>query len=133
MALMFSRVPKNKTEAAFIEAAGRAGYAVYKRGWPDFLITNGNRICAVEVKPHNHGLRGPQITVMKLLTSRGVPCFVWTPTTGFDPFEVGIHKSTGPTTTIYHSSKMSKDKSSSNRACGKVEKKPRSNAWWNMK
>ena len=80
---------KNPAEAQFHKAAVDAGYTVTKRGWPDFFCIRDSKICLVEVKPDSkitrkpQGLKRDQELVLRHLASFGVPCYRWTPITGF--------------------------------------------------
>ena len=75
---------KNAAEEAFRVAAGRAGWLVSKRGWPDFICVKGARFMAVEVKAvRRRTLKREQLKVMELLAGKGVECFRWSPGGGF--------------------------------------------------
>jgi hypothetical protein len=78
--------PKNNAEAMCFDELSQKGWAVTKRGWPDFFCINEKgEICLVEVKPrHAHPLKQNQETVMKQLSKYGVKCFKWTPDGGFE-------------------------------------------------
>lgn len=93
-----SKRPKNKPEGLFHDWAIQQGYLITKRGWPDFFIAikNSGQIALIEVKPHNgRCLSRHQSVVMLALAAFGVPCFRWSPETGFT--RIGIrhpHKDT---------------------------------------
>lgn len=58
-----------------------------KRGWPDFSFFHEGDLYCVEVKPKaGRLLKRDQQRVMDGLAEHGVPCFVWTPDTGFIPW-----------------------------------------------
>lgn len=90
------KVPHNRHEARFYEAAHAAGWTAVKRGWPDFLCWCGDRIIAVEVKPGLNVLSTAQSIVMPKLAAAGVECYCWSPEMGWsrangepdDPFPV---------------------------------------------
>lgn len=78
----------NPTEALFRIKAIRAGWRISKKGWPDFLCSKGDRVVAVEVKPDvgETELRKEQREVMSFLSSKGIACFRWSPTRGFQKY-----------------------------------------------
>ena len=81
------RVLKNKSEREFQIWAEEKGWTVSKRGWPDFFCKNERgEVVLVEVKSaQRYRLRKDQWGVMEELVKFGVPCYKWTPDTGFVP------------------------------------------------
>jgi hypothetical protein len=78
------RRPRNPAEGAFFDAASEAGWAPWKRGWPDFFLSRGGEVALVEVKPRrSQGPSARQRAVLEALAAYGVPCYVWTPGGGF--------------------------------------------------
>lgn len=77
------RCPKNPAEAAFFKTATEAGWVVTKRGWPDFFCFRGEELALVEVKPPRGKLKREQEIVLRSLSSFGVPCYRWSPDTGY--------------------------------------------------
>jgi hypothetical protein len=78
------RRPKNAAEGAFWDRATSEGWAVSRRGWPDFFLERGGRIALVEVKPHRgRRLKTEQRRVLLALAAYGVPCYQWCPDGGF--------------------------------------------------
>ena len=78
------RQRKNGPEAEFHRKARDHGFEPTKRGWPDFLIfrPDGSAF-AVEVKSTENRRPGRyQQRVLDLLTSHGIPCFVYRPDSG---------------------------------------------------
>lgn len=74
--------PKNYAEGWCYDELSRKGYVLTKRGWADFFCFKDDEIMCVEVKPTiKHNLKREQHKVMKALSERGIPCFVWTPET----------------------------------------------------
>jgi hypothetical protein len=74
----------NKTETAFAKRAQAKGYAVLRRGWPDFLLMRQRsdksfEFLAVEVKRAGDVIRPDQVTMHAALSQMGVRVFVWTP------------------------------------------------------
>ncbi len=76
---------RSGAEASFVHRATQAGYEVIKRGWPDFLITKGDKVFAVEVKRCGEPLTPAQKEVMAILRKLGVKCKVYRtgPSRGF--------------------------------------------------
>lgn len=78
------RRPRNNwAEGKFYDWAKSCGFAITRRGWPDFIITRGgDDTMLVEVKPPGYKLKQCQSEIMKYLASFGVPCYLWTPDKG---------------------------------------------------
>lgn len=73
-----ARIYKNKAEREFIQIMNKKGVYTTKRGWPDFICVSLNHVFFVEVKHNNsHPLKKEQLSIMKLLTNHGLPCFRW--------------------------------------------------------
>ena len=82
--MIVSRVVKNDAERAFQLAADAAGWTVRKKGYPDFFCMRDGKIALVEVKPTARCRPSKhQRVVMKALSKLGVPCYLWTPESGF--------------------------------------------------
>lgn len=77
------REPSNRSEAKFFQQASKAGYTVFRKGWPDFLIKKDDKVYAVEVKPWGKKQTKAQKEVMSILVQLGIKCFLWTPILGF--------------------------------------------------
>lgn len=77
--------PKNTAEGLLFDLVARRGRVAIKRGWPDFsFVSASGRLVCIEVKPRaTFGLSSDQYNVMVGLAKYGVPCFWWTPETGF--------------------------------------------------
>lgn len=61
-----------------------AGWAVTKRGWPDFICFKDGKMIVVEVKAFpTVGLDWEQKRVLCALASFGIPCYLWSPRAGF--------------------------------------------------
>ena len=72
--------PGAVAEKAFIEWAANRDYAPSKRGWPDFMMTQGEDLIAVEVKQHRYvPLSVDQQRVIQALLAHGIRCYVWSP------------------------------------------------------
>lgn len=80
--LNFNPKNPNTTEAAFTRRATSLGWAVIKRGFPDYICWQGNQVIFVEVKPEGDDLSIYQQLVMQLLLGLGLQCFKWTPLKG---------------------------------------------------
>ena len=80
--LNFNPQNKNITEAAFTRRATSLGWAVIKRGFPDYICWQDKQVIFVEVKPEGYELSVYQQIVMQLLMSLGLECFKWTPIKG---------------------------------------------------
>ncbi len=76
----FSRV--NPTEQLFVQRATtkRLG-KVYRCGWPDFLIENGEDLFCVEVKCGVDPIRPRQVATFSALERRGIRVYIWNPST----------------------------------------------------
>ncbi len=75
----------NVTESAFADRALKKGWAVLRRGWPDFLLMREKsdksfEFMAVEVKRDSDIMRPDQIVMHAALAALGVRVFIWTPT-----------------------------------------------------
>lgn len=84
--LGYQRTPRNTAEREFAEGMRERGWEVCKRGWPDFFCVRASdgQVILVEVKPYaDRDLKHEQSVVMKALAAYGVPCFRWSPGTGF--------------------------------------------------
>lgn len=82
-----SRRPKNIAEGKFYDQAVADNKSVTKRGWPDFieLDEKTNEIRLVEIKPHkNRKLKNNQSFILKRLSEYGVPCYRWSPDSGYE-------------------------------------------------
>ena len=78
----------NDAEAHFEEEMLGNGWAVSKRGWPDFICYRGDEVIFVEVKHReNCSLSKPQRTVMEILRKHGLKCFRWDTRLGFTTLE----------------------------------------------
>lgn len=67
-------------ERAFIEWAKAQSLTPSKRGWPDFLMVEGDDVIAVEVKQHRFvPLSADQHRVTQALIAYGIRCCVWSP------------------------------------------------------
>lgn len=82
---MNQRKPKNRAEGQFFEEAQREGWIITKRGWPDFFCMLNGKVALIEVKPYaDRELKREQYVVMRALAGYGVPCFRWSPDSGFE-------------------------------------------------
>jgi len=89
-ALRGSRLPSNEAEAAFYRCAKNEGWVVSKRGWPDFMCFRGEDVRVVEVKPRKgNSPFKHQVQVLTALQRLGVPCYLWSPDGGWQPFGSG--------------------------------------------
>lgn len=76
------RVYRNGPEAKFVALAAAKGWAVTKRGWPDFLVRiNKNSYAVVEIKPRTTKgtlklLKKQQLECLLFFRSKGIPCYV---------------------------------------------------------
>jgi len=73
---------KNLAESAFTRRATSLGWAVIKRGFPDYICWKGKQVIFVEVKPEGDELSVYQQIVMQLLLGIGLQCFKWSPIRG---------------------------------------------------
>ena len=72
------RTYKNTAEENFCQFIESLGFNVSKRGWPDFICWQNDRLICVEVKDTaRHPLKKEQKFVMQKLSSFGIPCFRW--------------------------------------------------------
>ena len=79
------RKPKNRAEGECFDLLRKNGWTPTKRGWPDFFCLKDGKVCAIEVKPHKGSLlKQNQIAVMGILSSFGIPCYLWSPDGGFE-------------------------------------------------
>lgn len=81
-----TRRPKNKAEGKLFDEMLERGLLCTKRGWPDFSIwdQHDNLLGVVEVKPRPHlPLKDSQSRMMRALSRRGIPCYRWSPSSGF--------------------------------------------------
>ena len=77
------RKPRNEAEGMLYEQMSAQGWALTKRGWPDFFCTKGDDICVVEVKPRaKTPLKPNQRNIMEKLKAYGVKFYRWDPDTG---------------------------------------------------
>ena len=77
------RKPRNEAEGMLYEQMSAQGWALTKRGWPDFFCIKGDDICVVEVKPRaKTPLKPNQRIIMEKLKAYGVKCCRWDPDTG---------------------------------------------------
>lgn len=77
------RKPRNEAEGMLYEQMSAQGWALTKRGWPDFFCIKGDDICVVEVKPRaKTPLKPNQRIIMEKLKAYGVKCYRWDPDTG---------------------------------------------------
>lgn len=80
------RVLRNNAEESFRRLAVEKGWLPCKRGWPDFICEKDGKIILVEIKDHRRRvLKREQLRVLQLLSAYGVPCYRWSPETGFVP------------------------------------------------
>ena len=82
------RCPKNKAEGALFRQLSARGWILSKKGWPDFFAIHPgkNRLALIEVKPRRgRQLKRQQRAVMQVFSLFNVPCFLWTPDSGFTP------------------------------------------------
>ncbi len=70
----------NQNEQAFVRRAGvkRIGH-LYRAGWPDFLIENGDDLYCVEVKAGTDNMSARQAASFGALERRGIRVYVWNP------------------------------------------------------
>ncbi len=73
-------------ETVFAERALKKGWAVLRRGWPDFLLmrekgANAFEFIAVEVKGGGDCIRPDQAVMHAALQAMGIRVFIWTPNT----------------------------------------------------
>lgn len=66
----------NRAETEFAVWAHAQGWAVTKRGWPDFICRRGSEIMCVEVK-ESTGLSHYQTATATDLAAHGLPTYVW--------------------------------------------------------
>lgn len=74
------RIYKNRPEEEFCKFAEALGFVPSKRGWPDFICINprDGGIMLVEVKDTAiHPLKKEQMSVMRMLSEYGLPCYRW--------------------------------------------------------
>jgi hypothetical protein len=85
---MPTRRPKNEAEGKFYDLAIKHGWAITKRGWPDFFLWQDGKIAVVEIKPsRTRRLKADQLEVLAALARHGVPAFRWSPDGGFERIE----------------------------------------------
>ena len=79
--------PHNASERELWEYLREKDVFVVRGGWPDFCVFDKQgRMLAVEVKPTNMESLDPhQVLVNKTLSDYGIPCFRWSPGSGFIP------------------------------------------------
>lgn len=86
----------DKSGYDFAKWAIRKGWKVIHRGWPDFLCTKKDDLMLVEAKANPFVLLDErQLSVMKTLSSTGIPCFRWDSFQGlakFDKIQEPNHK-----------------------------------------
>jgi len=71
---------RNTAEEEFAVLARSMGWEVTKRGYPDFICYQGNRMILVEVKKKSsHRLKKSQKKFMDYLSAHGVKCYKWSP------------------------------------------------------
>jgi len=75
--------PTPNSELAFKVAAQRAGWTVFKKGWPDFMCIKDGQIMVVEVKHGSDKLSLEQKAMLRVLSNHGIRCFEWRESTGF--------------------------------------------------
>lgn len=68
-----------RAEKAFYERAVSKSWRLQRNGWPDFLVDDGDRIFAVEVKTFSDIIRPAQRETFRMLERAGIRVFVWTP------------------------------------------------------
>ena len=74
----------NDAEAHFEQEMMSNGWAVSKRGWPDFICYRGAEVIFIEVKPTStSSLSRPQRVVMEILQKHGLTCLRWDTQNGF--------------------------------------------------
>jgi hypothetical protein len=73
-----------QTERLFREEAAKAGWAVSKRGWPDFILRRGGEVVFVEVKARAaKSLKPEQMEIAEMLAGAGFKVYRWSPEGGF--------------------------------------------------
>ncbi len=81
----------NKTETELKELMEGGGWAVTKRGWPDFACYKDGKLVCVEVKrKRGYRLKKEQLKLMLELVKHGVKCYRWAPDGGFEPVLTSI-------------------------------------------
>lgn len=83
----------NDTEEAFAALARSEGWAVTKRGWPDFICRRDGELMVVEVKGRNDGLSYEQWQMIRDLRAAGIPTFVWNPDEGYSQVTEAVGES----------------------------------------
>lgn len=79
--------PSNPIERACFDALQAEGLRVLRRGWPDLIAFDCHGgIVAVEAKRDGQGLRHEQAEILSELAGIGVRCFVYTPSSQFEPY-----------------------------------------------
>ncbi len=80
-----TKYPKNHAERQLFDLLIKEGWAVYRKGWPDFACSKEGKFIVVEVKPkRSHRLKRAQHHVMNALVDQGVKAYRWTPDGGFE-------------------------------------------------
>jgi hypothetical protein len=70
----------NDAERAVVSHLIEAGYEVHRRGWPDLLVTKGDEVRFIEVKPATHRQLSPeQERVAQVLAALGINVELMTP------------------------------------------------------
>lgn len=82
--------PTNEAEASFYDMVSSRGIRLYRKGWPDYLILRPDgKFALVEVKRSaSHKLRPGQDHFLTLLSKFSVPCYLWSPSSGFHKITV---------------------------------------------
>lgn len=66
----------NPAEQRVLSRLLRAGFAVFRKGWPDFIAIKNGNVVAVEVRQGKDRLSGAQMGVLNILKTLGAQTFV---------------------------------------------------------
>jgi hypothetical protein len=70
-------------ERKFQQDALKAGWEIFRAGWPDYLIIKGKKYSFVEVKGRGDCLNLKQKLMLNTLLGLGLKCYTWRPDSGF--------------------------------------------------
>lgn len=80
-----SKPPANPISAAFFRLARSQGWTLSTRGWPDYFMVKDGQIALINVTEHRgRKLRKHQKAILLALASYGVPCYRYSPESGYE-------------------------------------------------
>lgn len=88
------RRPKAAALAAFYDYARKDGWHLNSRAWPHYVCirindTGRTEVAVVQVAKHRgRRLRSAQHEVMLLLSTAGIPCYLYNPEDGMQEFQI---------------------------------------------